>query len=398
MPSNWLYIDTNFPTFTQEQSTDEKVTSIQNYVYMLVEQMRYTLNNLDLRNFNKAALDKWQGVLTDPIYAKLEDEEGRLTLLQATAEGLAAQVSDAQGNISALQLTAQGLATQVRDAQGTISALQQTANGLTTRVQSAEGNITSVQQTANKINWLVASGTSASNFQMTDRAIQLVADNISLDGYVTFTNLRQTGGSTVINAGNITTGTLEATNLSLDGLLELDYTGFFEGQYYNEEPFGYVGASTTGQFAGAVLCDSNATNHFIVTTGGARMTYAANGTHSIFVANGGCYSTSGTYFDSDRRVKEDIRYDVDRFEDVFDLLRPCTFYRVGDRSKRRAGLIAQEVLSALEETGTNVDDFGALGWRIEDGDRKYSIAYGELVALCIAEIQRLKKRVKELEG
>lgn len=387
MPSNWLYIDTNFPTFTQEQSTDEKVTSIQNYVYMLVEQMRYTLNNLDLRNFNKAALDKWQSVLTDPIYAKLEDEEGRLTLLQATAEGLAAQVSDAQGNISALQLTAQGLATQVSDAQGNISALQQTANGLTTRVQTAEGNISSVTQTANKINWLVASGTSASNFQMTDRAIQLVADNISLDGYVTFTNLRQTGGSTVINAGNITTGTLEATNLSLDGLLELEYYG---------TTYGYVGASSSGQYSGAVLCDSRMNNYFIATTGGARM--SNNDTNEIWVASGGCYSTSAMQVYSDRRIKDEIVYGVEEFEAVFDRLRVCTYYLKGDKSKRHAGLIAQEVLSALEETGTNVDDFGALGWRIEDGDRKYSIAYGELVALCIAEIQRLKKRVKELEG
>lgn len=28
MPSNWLYIDTNFPTFTGEEDTEEKVTTI----------------------------------------------------------------------------------------------------------------------------------------------------------------------------------------------------------------------------------------------------------------------------------------------------------------------------------------------------------------------------------
>ena len=31
MPSNWLYIDTNFPAFTGEESMEEKVTSIQDY-------------------------------------------------------------------------------------------------------------------------------------------------------------------------------------------------------------------------------------------------------------------------------------------------------------------------------------------------------------------------------
>ena len=29
MPSNWLYIDTNFPAFTGEESREEKVTSHQ---------------------------------------------------------------------------------------------------------------------------------------------------------------------------------------------------------------------------------------------------------------------------------------------------------------------------------------------------------------------------------
>ena len=44
MPSNWLYIDSNFPTFTGEESLKEQVTTIQNYMYMLVEQLRYTLH------------------------------------------------------------------------------------------------------------------------------------------------------------------------------------------------------------------------------------------------------------------------------------------------------------------------------------------------------------------
>ena len=33
MPSNWLYIDSNFPTFTGEESLKEQVTTIQNYMY-----------------------------------------------------------------------------------------------------------------------------------------------------------------------------------------------------------------------------------------------------------------------------------------------------------------------------------------------------------------------------
>ncbi len=384
MPSNWLYIDTNFPTFTQGESTDEKVTTIQNYVFMLVEQMRYTLNNLDLRNFNAAALDKLQQVITEPVYARLEDEEGKLTMLAATAEGLAAQVSDAEGNISALQLSEAALTARIQSAEGNVSVLQQTAAGLTARVQSAEGDISSVTQTAQKINWIVASGTSASNFTLSDRAIQLVAQNIQLDGYVTFTNLSQTGGETVINAGNITTGTLSAANLAMDGFLAAKY---------GSTVYGYMGATNAAQFAGVAISDISLSNYVVVTSGGVRMTYGA-GPHSIFVANGGCYATSQMQVSSDRRVKEDIRYDVDAFERIFDRLRPCTYYRKGDRSRRCTGLIAQEVLDALKETQTRVHDFGALGWRVEDGDKVYSIAYGELVVLCINEIQRIKRQLR----
>ena len=63
MPSNWLYIDTNFPTFTGEENTEKKVTTIQNYMFMLVEQLRYSLHNLDLSNMNQTAVER--GVLRD---------------------------------------------------------------------------------------------------------------------------------------------------------------------------------------------------------------------------------------------------------------------------------------------------------------------------------------------
>ena len=64
MPSNWLYIDTNFPTFTGEEDTEEKVTTIQNYMFMLVEQLRYSLHNLDLSNMNKTAVDRYETSLS----------------------------------------------------------------------------------------------------------------------------------------------------------------------------------------------------------------------------------------------------------------------------------------------------------------------------------------------
>ena len=106
MPSNWLYIDTNFPTFTGEESANEKINTIQNYMYMLVEQLRYSLHNLDLRNMNQTAVKQYESYLTEPIYAKIEDTDGNVADLQVTAKGLAGRITDAEGNINGLQITA----------------------------------------------------------------------------------------------------------------------------------------------------------------------------------------------------------------------------------------------------------------------------------------------------
>ena len=79
MPSNWLYIDTNFPSFTQKESVNDKVETMQDYLFMLVEQLRYTLHNLDLSNMNKTATDEFVKQITDPIYGEIKDAEGNIT-------------------------------------------------------------------------------------------------------------------------------------------------------------------------------------------------------------------------------------------------------------------------------------------------------------------------------
>lgn len=92
------------------------------------------------------------------------------------------------------------------------SSIQQTADSILSTVSAtyATGeSVSKVEQTANKINWLVKSGTSESDFSLTDRAIKLVSDTIDLSGFVTFSSL-ETQGKTTINGSNITTGELNA--------------------------------------------------------------------------------------------------------------------------------------------------------------------------------------------
>ena len=149
MPGNILSADTQFPNFAGQESPAEQIRTIRNYLYMLLEQLRYTLNNLDAGNFNTEGLKEIQDAISQPILKQLSDTDGNLAELQVTAAGLASRVSSNEGDISQLEQTAQGLSSRVGDAEGNISSLQQTANGLSSRVSSAEGNISALQQTAN---------------------------------------------------------------------------------------------------------------------------------------------------------------------------------------------------------------------------------------------------------
>ena len=58
-----------FPDVSGEGSTDEKLTAIQNYLFQLLEALRYTLRNLSMEeNFNQRELAGWVG---DTIKANL---------------------------------------------------------------------------------------------------------------------------------------------------------------------------------------------------------------------------------------------------------------------------------------------------------------------------------------
>lgn len=148
---------------------------------------------------------------------RIATAEGAVSELSLTVGGFDTRIADAEGAVSSLSQTVSGFDTRIEDAEGSVSALSQSLTSITTRIETAEGNISTVTQTADKINWLIASGTSSSNFTMTDRAIKLVADTIDLSGYVTISALG-TAGKTTINGSNITTGTIHADRIDTSTL------------------------------------------------------------------------------------------------------------------------------------------------------------------------------------
>ena len=130
MPANWLYMDSKFPDFNGDISTDEKLNQLQNYLYMLVEQMRYTTQNLDTSNMNQTALNAWEEAITKPLYLMLEGEGERLTQLSVTADGLTAMVQSQQQQV-------QEVKDAQEDAQNALEGLDQSVQEISSRVDLA---------------------------------------------------------------------------------------------------------------------------------------------------------------------------------------------------------------------------------------------------------------------
>ena len=233
MPSSLQTLDTAFPKIDEHQTTEENLNQVVNYLYMLLENLRYTLGNLGEDNFNDTELDSIGKLITEPIWARIADDEGNIHTLNVTAENLLSQVSDINGNISTLQQTAETLSSNISTAEGNISTLTQTANSLSSKISTAEGNISSLQQTAsslstkvsnvegsvstltqtvNGFSLSVSNGTSSSTIKLMSGSTVISSKSISFSGMVTFSDL-STKGSTTINGGNITTGEIDAVDI-----------------------------------------------------------------------------------------------------------------------------------------------------------------------------------------
>ena len=147
------------------------------------------------------------------LESKITSAEGAVSTLSQTVGGFDLRISGAEDSVTSLSLSVNGFETRISGTEGNISSLSQSLSSITTRVSNAEGDISTVEQTAGKIDWLVASGTSSSNFTLSSRVISLVSTGINISGYVTITALK-TAGQTTIHGGNITTGSIDADRIS----------------------------------------------------------------------------------------------------------------------------------------------------------------------------------------
>lgn len=67
MPNIWQAVDANFPTLMQGEPIEEQYRKLHSYMFVLTEQLKYSLNNLDATNWNDNALKKERSETTEKV-------------------------------------------------------------------------------------------------------------------------------------------------------------------------------------------------------------------------------------------------------------------------------------------------------------------------------------------
>ena len=167
---------------TQKTEQHSAITALNNKTNELVRTVDET----------KSTITSIQGSITN-----IEDEQGNITSQMATITTEQSEIKQtAQGltsTVSSIQTSLQNLDGEVDTLSSTVSTVQQTATGLTSTVTQQGETISQIRQDL---------------------------DKIDISGYVTFTDL-ETGGSSVINGSNITTGYISADRIS-GGTIDAD--------------------------------------------------------------------------------------------------------------------------------------------------------------------------------
>lgn len=133
----------------------------------------------------------------------VEGNKTTIANIRTDVDTVSGKVTKMDSRITTVETTANGLKTSVSQAQTEASNALSKANSANS---TAEASQTLAEQTASKFSWIVKSGTSASNFTLTDRTAQLVADNINLNGRVTFKGLDKETQDKINQGGDFTIG------------------------------------------------------------------------------------------------------------------------------------------------------------------------------------------------
>jgi hypothetical protein len=209
-----------FPNFEGNETTEEKVDQIQNYLYMLVEQLRYSMANIGKENFNETEFDNIVNLITEPLYMQLTSEDGSVSqMIQASTEGLVSRIQGIETKVG--EPAADG-----KEATGLFSKyteITQTLNSITlSAVEDANGNTSKITLSADGITTQSANisfkgeVTFAQAQELANTAYTNATQDAAL-GLSAFNNGLKQSGYTTINGGNITTGIVDGVTFYARG-------------------------------------------------------------------------------------------------------------------------------------------------------------------------------------
>lgn len=232
----WITVDKNFDQTTEENTSSMAVYFSQveitiggdnNYGYWYTDGDEVIDVDGNSGTYQSYTLYKWNDDGWLAVATLAGNVSNRATSqVRQTANEIAAEITNARGSVA-------GFGAWIED---TESRVQSTASW--TKGDSADGeklyNLATIVQTADdggsSLALVVADmdgnkvleGASIVLGQGEEKSyIQIAAEDINLDGYVTFENLSEADGKTVINGANIETGTLSASQITT-GTLDAD--------------------------------------------------------------------------------------------------------------------------------------------------------------------------------
>lgn len=262
---------------------------------------------------------------------------------------------------------------------------------------------TQLKITAEGVQSTVTKDNIISTINQSAESVSIDASKINLTGYVTISSLKA-GGTTQIDGGRITTGTIAAERIDVDNLYVKHLSaadGTFSGtlQGVNGTFLGTL-QGVSGYF-NTLSTSSGAVNFYTnyIDISGVQIGYAAQYSDVCVVptsAGVGNIGVGDYYWDqvkanrfaqaSSERYKKNILNAADSdFSDIAEI-RIVTYENKNGKSGRQIGVIAEELYKVFPYAVC-----------LNDAGEPDGVEYGKLSLLAIEAIQKLERRVKKLE-
>lgn len=280
MPTTFQLVETTFPN-GEGKDTQEQINGVYDYLFVLLEQLRYTLFNLDGSNINQNALSEFIKNISEPIYAKIADTDENVNEISITAKGLDARLSNAEGDITQLDTTAKGLQASISNLDGAITNIKVDVNGLRATVSGKiDGTAaqTLIDQNLNKITLAATSGSSGTTFTLSKDGAQIASTGtvdlhvkaVNIDGTLTAGALR--GGSVSLLAGDTSVGSMDLAYTGT-GQVGVGLTATYGGMKMHAAGNIFL-ESALGPFA--LIGKDDASDYPVVSLGGGYLVLSGN--------------------------------------------------------------------------------------------------------------------------